>query len=250
MAIVALGVAFGALRPTGAWLVPAGSLLILAGLTRLADEFPSEGTALRLALGVLCLGILIETAVRLSAIHPEPQWPSQRWMPDDLRLRMLHLARAAATALPVLAYLYRGLVVPASGSRALFRWGGVALHLGAAGMPLLLTATALTRVSLKYLLALPADAVFAGTLVGASVARRAARPLEQKGWLLVAASMAAGLLLGTFAFDGPLPAPGFIGGYGDLPRRLIRLGHASAIVLGLFCITVARFRDLRADGKG
>ena len=52
--------------------------------------------------------------------------------------------------------------------------------------------------------------------------------------------MSIGLLVGMYAFDGPLPAPAFVGDYLDFPRRLSRLGHAYGIVFGLLAILVAR----------
>ena len=64
--------------------------------------------------------------------------------------------------------------------------------------------------------------------------------LETWGWLLVAASMGVGLFMGLYAFDGPLPAPGFFGGYNDFARRLSRLAHSYCIVLGLLTVFVAR----------
>jgi hypothetical protein len=111
---------------------------------------------------------------------------------------------------------------------------------GAAGMPTILVAAALTSVHLKYLLGLPADAIFAGTLVAVWLASRHARGLELWGWLLIAQSMAVGLLMGAYAFEGPLPAPDFLGAYSDFPRRLTRLAHAYSIILGSLCIFMAR----------
>jgi hypothetical protein len=111
---------------------------------------------------------------------------------------------------------------------------------GAVGMPLVLTAAALTTLRLKYLLPLPADAVFFGTLVGVGIARRRGWGWEAWGWLLITASMTVGLLMGASAFDGPFRPPAALGGYGDFPRRLARLEHSHVIVLGLLCLFVAR----------
>jgi hypothetical protein len=52
--------------------------------------------------------------------------------------------------------------------------------------------------------------------------------------------MNVGLLVGLYAFDGPLPTPGFVGSYNEFARRLSRLGHAYCIALGLLAILLAR----------
>jgi len=77
-------------------------------------------------------------------------------------------------------------------------------------------------------------------LCGAWLAKRHARPLELWGWLLIAVSIAAGLVIGLFAFDGPLQPPGFVGGYNDLVRTLMRLAHTYCIVFGLASIFISR----------
>jgi hypothetical protein len=140
--------------------------------------------------------------------------------------------------LSVLALLYRDLETHAIGRWP--RWGRIALLAGAAGMPLTLAVAAFTAVEVKYLLGLPAQATFWGTLAGAWLAYRAGRPLEVWGWCLIAASMQVGLLMGLYAFDGPVPAPSYLGEYNDFPRRLSRLGHAYAIVLGMLSIFLSR----------
>jgi hypothetical protein len=49
----------------------------------------------------------------------------------------------------------------------------------------------------------------------------------------------------VYAFDGPLRSPAFMGAYGDFPRRLARMAHADAIMLGLACLFAARERSKR-----
>jgi hypothetical protein len=107
-------------------------------------------------------------------------------------------------------------------------------------MPVILTIAATTSVAFKYLLTIPAMTMFAGAVAGVWLARRYARPLETWGWLLMALSMGIGLLIGMYAFDGPLPAPSHFEGYNNFVRRLSRLDHAYCIVLGLVGIFVAR----------
>jgi di/tricarboxylate transporter len=103
-------------------------------------------------------------------------------------------------------------------------------------MPLILTLAAFGPAGLKYLLPLPADAVLFGSGAAAWLAFREGRVSERWGWSLVFGSMVVGLLLGGFAFEGPLPAPAVFTGYLDPMRSLTRLGHAYAIVLGMLML--------------
>jgi hypothetical protein len=57
--------------------------------------------------------------------------------------------------------------------------------------------------------------------------------------------MAGGLLLGMVAFDGPLPPPRFLGGYGSFARWLIRQAHIHFIVVGVVGILISRELDCR-----
>ena len=50
----------------------------------------------------------------------------------------------------------------------------------------------------------------------------------------------SGLAMGLWSFGGPLPEPAWIGGYGDLPRRLIRLAHIALFALGMINLMLAR----------
>lgn len=53
------------------------------------------------------------------------------------------------------------------------------------------------------------------------------------GWSLFLVGILYGFVLGTFAFDGPLPAPARFADYASLPRRLIRFAHIACMALGL-----------------
>jgi hypothetical protein len=233
--------------PALAWLVPVGAVLNFAGLAVLswASWRSRRGRVLWIILPVIAFGMLLDVGMGLLALGPEWAAAVSLGHEDGLRLRMLRLARAAAIALPVLALLYHELAERTSTSPRVVGWGRIALLAGAAGMPVLLTAAALISPRLKYLLPVPADAVFVGALVGAWLARHRAPPLELWGWLLIVGSMAAGLWMGGYAFNGPLSPPSGMTAYNDFLRRLIRLAHADAVVLGLTCIFVARER-----GKG
>jgi hypothetical protein len=227
--VYALGYLLCIAWPGGAWLIPAGALLNAAGFAALTARAPG-GPAMRVLLGVITFGMVLDVLMGLFAVDPAVFRPAYLGADDDVRLRMLRLARAAAVALPVLTLLCAGLS----------RWAARALVAGTVLMPAILTTAALTAVAVKYLLPVPALAVFGGTLAALALARRTAPPLEQYGWALVAASLGVGLLMGLYAFDGPLPAPAFLGGYIDFARRLSRLGHAYAVVLGLLAVFLAR----------
>jgi hypothetical protein len=224
------GYAVGVVWPPAAWLVPAGALLNLAGFlvlcgTREAWTIPS----------VFAFGMLLDVASGLLVVEPAQFRPAFLGPDDGVRLRMLRLARAAAIALPVLVVLSQRFVGSKAGDRA-----RGSLLAGAVGMPAVLAAACFTLVSLKYLLPLTALATFAGTVAAARQADHRASALERGGWWLVAASMGVGLFMGLYAFDGPLPTPGALGPYLALTRRLSRLGHGYAIVLGLLAIFLAR----------
>ena len=63
------------------------------------------------------------------------------------------------------------------------------------------------------------------------------RALALTSLLLGAAS---GLVIGLWSFGGPLPEPAWVGGYSDLSRRLIRLGHIAFFALGVINLMLAR----------
>ncbi len=53
------------------------------------------------------------------------------------------------------------------------------------------------------------------------------------GWGLFLAGITGGMILGLWAFEGPMAAPERFADYAGLPRRLLRLGHIAAMALGL-----------------
>ena len=93
---------------------------------------------------------------------------------------------------------------------------------------------------------LPSTAVLIGVFLGLMFALRHASPLERWGWALIAGSTSVGMLMGLYAFDGPLRTPEFLGEYNQMPRRLSRLAHSYSIVLGVLAIFLAR----EFNGKG
>jgi len=60
------------------------------------------------------------------------------------------------------------------------------------------------------------------------------------GWVSLAVGVGVGLIMGMWSFDGPVKTPGWLGEYGDTPRRLARLGHIAFIGLGMLNVLVAR----------
>jgi hypothetical protein len=59
------------------------------------------------------------------------------------------------------------------------------------------------------------------------------------GWTTCALGALTGLVLGLWSFNGPVPTPQVIGQYGDVSRRLIRLGHIACFGLGFINIHLA-----------
>ena len=53
------------------------------------------------------------------------------------------------------------------------------------------------------------------------------------GWSLFLAGIVYGLVLGLFAFDGPIRVPQPFDDYASLPRRLLRFAHIACMALGL-----------------
>jgi hypothetical protein len=60
------------------------------------------------------------------------------------------------------------------------------------------------------------------------------------GWLSMAVGIGTGLVMGMWSFDGPLPVPEWLGAYGDVSRRLARLGHIAFLGLGIIDVLLAR----------
>src|SRR5207248_1614743 len=121
---------------------------------------------------------------------------------DGVRQRMLRLARVAVTALSLTTLLARTLFRRAP--PVLAGWGRTLMLTGTLGMPVILSTACFFDVRIKYLLPVPALSMAAGVLLAGWLARRQASRLEQLGWLLIFLSMNVGLLVGLYAFDGPL----------------------------------------------
>jgi hypothetical protein len=226
------------LTHTYAWAIPIGASLNLASFAVLgwAACRRSVAAEVRVVVAIFLLGMAIDVLSGLYAVDSERFLPEYVGSEAGVRQRMLRLARVAATALSLLTLLFRGLC-PAS---PLHRWGRLGMMVGTLGMPSVLTAACFVWLDLKYLLPIPSLAMTGAVLVALLCACRSATLLEQWGWLIIAVSMSIGLLIGLYAFDGPLPTPDFVGSYNEFVRRLMRLGHAYTIALGLLAILLAR----------
>jgi hypothetical protein len=235
--LYAVGYALAPAARPAVWLVLVGALLNFVGFALLLLR--AGGGVWRVVLAVICLGMALDAVVGLFTVNADLFLPAYLGPADGVRLRMLRLARAAAIALPAVALLYEGLAARAANDPRV-RTGRVLLWCGVATMSATLAVAAFTDVRVKYLLTVPGPTTFAGTCVGVVLAWRYADRLETWGWVLVAASMGVGLFMGLYAFDGPLPAPEFLGGYSDFARRLSRLAHSYCIVLGLLSVFVSR----------
>lgn len=63
------------------------------------------------------------------------------------------------------------------------------------------------------------------------------------GWLTMVLGILSGATIGLWAFAGPFPTPPGHKNYGDLPRRMVRLGHIALIALPLINIVYGQFID-------
>jgi hypothetical protein len=236
------GYALHVFWPHGALVAVVGAALNAVAIALLLPaRFPASlSGAARTAVVVLCGGMLLDLAMALASADvglPLPQWAND---PESVQLRMLRLARAAMIALPLLALLYAEARERARPVGKLLEWAGVAGTFGAATMSLTLVLAACVWMPFKYLLGLPADAAVLGVVAGAWLAYKRVVPFELIAWLLVLLSMSAGLFMGLYAFDGPMPDPEFLGAYNEYGRRMSRLVHAYAIVYGLTLLNLQR----------
>jgi hypothetical protein len=223
-------------------LIVPGAAMNLLGFALLAwAEFRLPGgLERRVILLVFCLGMTLDIVVGFFVIDPSHFLPEYIGPEDGVRQRMLRLARVAAIALSLITLLFLDLAQRVRKDCVWVSRARFAMVAGTVGMPAILSAASFIDVNIKYLLPLPALAMTGGVLVGLGLARQEANGLEQWGWLLIAVSMTIGLFIGFYAFDGPFPPPEFVGVYNAFTRRLMRLGHAYCIVLGLLAILIGR----------
>jgi len=58
-------------------------------------------------------------------------------------------------------------------------------------------------------------------------------------WISFVLGIGTGLVLGLWSFDGPFTTPGWLGGYEDVSRRMVRLGHIAYFGLGFLTLLLA-----------
>lgn len=165
---------------------------------------------------------------------------------DAIERRMFRLASMAACAVPLLALLaaWEHQTFAAAGAPPRpWRLAELVLRLepwlfavGACTLAALLAAAAFVHREIAWALPIGSDTALAGCAAAAVRARRRRDKRALFGWLLVVASMSAGLLMGTFAFGGPLPAPSAIGPYHSETRTMLRDLHVAMIAAGLAII--------------
>jgi len=248
--IYAAGVLFSSSVLSAGWLLPLGTLGVLLGLALACGNLAGSwsGPVRRVLAGLMFAGVALDGAMTLANLAPLSTWAMYLGPADALRFRLLALARVAAMTLPALALLqqqaaqWRVLAAPAT------CWSCLGLHAGAVLMPSVLGLAALLDAAWKYLLPVPALMIFLGVCSAAGLSRRPGLRLEQSGWLLIVGSMGTGLLMGLYAFDGPLPAPAFIGAYGAVVRSFVRQAHGIAIVAGILLVFLARQRQTHSPG--
>ena len=167
---------------------------------------------------------------------------------DSLEQRLFRLGAMAAYAVPMLALLAAGeqkenqAVATNRLAAILLRLEPFLFAVGASTLATILLAAAFINKELAWLAPIGADTTVAACAAAAIRARSRHDALAFAAWLLVCASMTIGLLMGAYAFDGPLPAPSFIGDYNALPRMLLRDVHVILLSLGMVGIAVAATR--------
>lgn len=204
------------------------------------------------ALLVLACGMFVELA-GLLAHGADGPW-NGRTGGNGVEARLLRLAAMAAFAIPTLMLLAAtdvGETRPADGTSPphlvalLLRFEPALFAIGGATLSALLVCGALVHREITWLLPVGADTTLAGCCAAAIRAHGRRDRAACYGWLGVCSGMAIGLLMGAYAFGGPLPAPAFIGDYGALPRMLIRDAHILLISMGIVTIALAALRSGR-----
>ena len=233
-----------------AWLMAVGTVAVLSGtaLVWLEPVTDWNGHERRILGGLLFAGVALDGVLALGTLRPESAVGLYMGPAEGLRFRLLALARVAAMTLPALTLLYQQAARQRVLSASSICWVCLALHGGAVLMPGVLVLAAVVEPLWKYLLPVPALLIFVGVCGAAQLARRRGLRLEQLGWVLMALSMAVGLAMGLYAFDGPLPSPGWVGKYGDVVRSSLRQTHGLAIVAGILLVFLARDRPARSRG--
>jgi hypothetical protein len=228
-----------ALRAPMQFALRASFLLISIGaIWRLRSTISAQWKwAVRAALTMLVCGVAAEL-VDISSLGAS----------DSLEQRLFRLGAMAAYAVPMLALLAASEQKegqPLATNRLaiiLLRLEPFLFAVGASTLATILLAAALINKELAWLAPIGADTTVAACAAAAIRARSRHDALAFAAWLLVCASMTIGLLMGAYAFDGPLPAPSFIGDYNTLPRILLRDVHVILLSLGIVGIAVAATR--------
>lgn len=239
--IAFLLIALGALRRirsplTVRWRWAAGSALTMLGCA-VAGEFMA---------GVVHAGWIVELSTQLGAF-------------DSLERRLFRLGAMAAFAIPMLALiaaseqqhnLARLDRRPAPRiAELLVRWEPILFAIGASALASALMAGAFVNKEFVWLTPIGADAAVAACVAATIRARWRGDYLAFVSWALVCFSMLIGLLMGIYAFGGPIPTPGFIGGYNTVLRTLLRDTHVVLMVLGVVGIAVAMARAARGGAR-
>ena len=205
--------------------------------------------AVRAALAMLFFGVTGELAGAFIQLEWISDFSAGLGAADSLERRLFRLGAMAAYAVPMLALLAAGENKQKPAAEAhrlsariaalLVRWEPLLFAIGAATLASILLAAAFINKELAWLAPIGADTTVAACAAAAIRARWRADGLAFAGWLLVCASMTVGLLMGGYAFDGPMPTPGFIGDYNALPRVLLRDVHVMLLSIGIIGIAVA-----------
>lgn len=232
-------------------------LITLGALQRLRSPVSKHWRwAIAAALVILGGGIAIDLLGAIASLGWVIDFRANLGPIDSLEQRLFRIGAMAAYAIPMLVLLAAGdqkeqLVVRnvrtnqtwvARIAALLLRWEPVLFTIGVATLSTVLIAAAFINREFTWLLPIGADTTVAACAAATIRAHNRSDSLAFAGWLLVCASMSVGLLLGGFSFGGPLPTPGFIGDYNELPRLLLRDGHVMLLSVGIISIAIAATR--------
>jgi hypothetical protein len=171
---------------------------------------------------------------------------------DDVARRLFRLAQMAALAVPLLALLAAReaasmpVTTTARASRAaqlLLQLEPLLFAIGATTLATILLASAFVYKEIAWALPIGADTTVLACIAAAWRASYRRDRTALWGWAAVAGSMIVGLLMGVYAFGGPLPTPALIGDYASLVRTILRDLHIIVLALGIIAIALRTARS-------
>ncbi len=247
-------------------MIRAGFVLIaLAALTRAsrasrASSSSSSSSRWRPTIvgasAMLALSLLVDLATTLDLEVLAPL-NARLGALDDIERRLFRLAAMASRAVPMIALLAaasdatttttaasttsstQSSSLSAKAASLLLRFEPTLFAIGATTLPLILAASGLVHRELAWALPIGADTTLAGCIAAAIRLGRSHDRLGRAGFIAIASSMGAGLIMGTWSFGGPLPTPSILGDYVTVTRTVVRDIHIVSLVAGVVAVATS-----------